>query len=118
VSAELPALLERLARDGIDPHAEAIAEIASRRAISIVVVEPSDEWKDALRAHGWRGECVFAMSDRVRMALSCADPVTERWIHGSRSDTLVARIFAVIHDTSLLVNRDDRGLRIEPGSTD
>jgi hypothetical protein len=110
------ALLARLVRDGIMPHAAAIAEIASRGEISIVVLEPSDAWKKALRIHGWKRQDVFTMSERVRRALSCADPVTESWVANPRSDT--TRVFAVIHDTSLLVNSDASGFRIEPGSTD
>jgi len=108
-------LLYRLL-EGIGQQACAIAEIASRGEISVVVVAPSGSWRDALDAHGWNGEPVFAMSDSMRRAMSCADEVTERWIAGSRSG--VARVFAVVDDDSLLVNCEEGLISIEPGSTD
>jgi hypothetical protein len=112
--ALLDRLLDRIL-EGVARHADAIAEIASRGEISVFVVEPSDSWKEALSTHGWNGELVFAMSERARMAMSCADDVTERWV-ARRSE--VARIFAVIEDESLLVNSDAGLLGIEPGSID
>jgi hypothetical protein len=108
------ALLERLVKEGIEPNANAVAEIAARGEIAVVVFEPSDEWKDALRVHGWTGEAVFPMSEWMRRAMSTTDLVTERWVAGPRPKA--ARIFAVIDDDSLLVNKDARGFSIEPGS--
>jgi hypothetical protein len=110
------ATLLDLLRRGVAIHADAIADIASRGEISIIVIEPSETWREALHAHGWNGELVFAMSDRMQKAMSCADDVTERWIARPRSD--VVRIFAVIQDESLLVNSDAGLLSLEPGSTD
>jgi hypothetical protein len=110
------ATLLDLLRRRVTVHADAIADIASRGQISMVVVEPSETWRDALHTQGWNGELVLAMSDRVQKAMSCADDVTERWIARPRSD--VVRIFAVIQDESLLVNSDAGLLTIEPGSTD
>ena len=108
-------LLDRLF-DGVRLHERAIAEIASRGEISIVLLEPSDAWREALHAQGWKGEIVLAMSERMRRAMSCADSVTERWLTSPRSG--IARIFAVIDDESLLVNSDSGRLSVEPGSTD
>ena len=108
------ATLLGLLRRGITIHADAIADIASRGEISMIVVDPSETWREALHTQGWNGELVFAMSDRVQKAMSCADDVTERWIARPRSD--VVRIFAVIRDESLLVNSDGGLLSIEPGS--
>lgn len=108
-------LLDRLF-EGVKLHMKSIAEIASRGEISIMVVEPSESWTEALRMHGWNEQDLFAMGERVQKALSCADSVTERWIASPRSGT--ARIFAVIHDESMLVNSEGGLLSVEPESTD
>lgn len=102
--------------DGIRTHAPAVAEIGSRGRIAVMLVAPSDTWKDALGAQGWSGENVFAMGERTRRALSCADAVTEKWI--ARRPLGIVRIFAVIHDESLLVNSEAGLVSVEPGSND
>jgi hypothetical protein len=106
-------LFERLVC-GISLHAEAIADIASRGEISVVLLTPSEGWREALATHGWRGQPVFPMSRGMRLAMSCSDEVTESWIERSRLG--ISRIFAVIDDESLLVNSEQGLLGIEPGS--
>ncbi|MGA7118582.1 MAG: hypothetical protein WBY94_00720 [Polyangiaceae bacterium] len=103
-------------REGVRRHAQAIGDITSRGEISVVVLEPSDGWKEALQLHGWKGEAVFPMSARMQKAMSCADGVTERWIARPRAS--VARIFAVVDDESFLVNSEGGVLTVEPGSTE
>jgi len=110
-----PPLLDRV-REGVRRHAQAIGDIASRGEIAVVVLEPSDAWKEALQFHGWKGDAVFPMSARMQRALRCADGVTERWIGRPRGG--IARIFAVVDDETLLVNGEAGVLTVEPGSTD
>jgi hypothetical protein len=109
--------LERLIKEGIQPRADEIAEIGADDGIAVVVFEPSQEWKDALSTHGWKGEAVFPMSDRIRKSLSTTDDLTEKWVANARPETM--RLFAIVQDWSLLLNKK-RGedWSIEPGSTD
>jgi hypothetical protein len=109
-------VLRNRLREGVRRHAQAIGDIASRGEISVVVLEPSDAWKEALQFHGWKGDAVFPMSARMQKAMSCADGVTERWIGRTRGS--IARIFAVVDDESFLVNEDGGVLTVEPGSTE
>lgn len=98
--------------------ADAIAEIARLGHVALVVLEPDDDWKDALRVSGYGGELVSAMPLGMSRRLSCADPITEHWLARSNRGEPPHRVFVVMRDNSLLVNlTPGRAPRLEPGSS-
>jgi len=111
--------LNKLLEDGLKPHAAAIAEIAMRGDIAVVLFEPSWGGIDAARVLGRSGsEMVFAINrTRARKHLSGADHITAKWVE--RREKGVARVFVIMNEGTLLVNyRPGAGWEIEPGSTD
>lgn len=113
-------LMERIFLEGIKPHAPAIAKIALRGDIAVVVFEVEEELKEALRNLGWRGEAVFALNrehaERMAAAAKC-DAVTAAWLR--RHVKNEARIFLWVHYGTLLVNYlPGTGFSFEAGSTD
>ena len=111
--------MNRLLDDGIKPHVEAIAPIAMKGGIAVVVFEPSAELQSALRNIGWDGAvAVFELSPARASAIAdeCAklgDRVTQAWLVQPRT----GRIFLWAQSGTLLVNFvSGRGFSIEPGS--
>jgi hypothetical protein len=113
-------LLDRLLKEGIRAHAAEIAEIAqgSDPAIAVVVFEPDERGRRALRAWGWDGEAqVFALPHECEAGLAKADLVTARWVARRTRD--VSRIVVIVQSGTFLMNLEPgRGLYIEPGSLD
>ncbi|MBI5477329.1 MAG: hypothetical protein HY906_00650 [Deltaproteobacteria bacterium] len=110
---ESAALVER----AIKPNAEAIAPIVARGKIAVVVFEPHDE--EPIRNLGWDGESpVFQLAEATaeRMAQTMhGDRVTQRWLRRRGR----GRILIFMHYGTLLLNVDpEKGVSIEPGSTD
>lgn len=115
------AFLDCLLTEAIRPNAVQIAAIVDSGGIPVVTFEPCRAIEEPLRAMGWNGRStVFRLTrgarDRmVAMAVASGDAATQRWL--KRHDG-PARILVVAHCGSLLVNVDDSGFSIEPGSTD
>jgi hypothetical protein len=113
-------VLDAIFTHGIKPHADAIAEVVESGDIAIVVHRLRPDVERNARALGWDGVSpVFRMTEstRARMIASSeaiADTVTARWLRAKRT----GRVFVLSGVGSLLVNVDEDGFSIEPGSTD
>lgn len=114
-------VLDRILVD-IKAHAAGIAEIIARGKVAVVVCEPSQQAKDALRqAYNWNGEPVFRLSTRQRKTLARSlddnfgDKAASRWLTDDRDGRLL--VFA--QSGSLCVNfTPGKGYEIEPGTLD
>ncbi len=109
-------LADRLLDLGIKPHAEEIAAIAAKGDVAVVVFEPDPSIADALNTIGWDGEShVFRLSNNAKRRLVAGlDKVTMRWLNRKAG----VRVFLFVQGGNLLVNLDERGWFIEPGSND
>lgn len=105
--------LARLLEQGIKPNAEAIARIHANGDIALVPFEVAPEWRARLEEAGFSLE-VRPLTAAQRRQLSGADHVSARWVKGKRP----GRIYVVSGSGTLLVNHDESGFAIEPGSTD
>ena len=112
-------VLDAILNDGIT-HAATIADIVADGDIAIVVYRLRPDAKRNARALGWDGTapvCKMSEATRARMIASSnaiGGHVTARWLGAKNAD----RIFVVSGVGSLLVNIDNDGFLIEPGSTD
>ena len=115
-------LLNRILDEGIKPYTEELAPIIADGDVAIVVFEPADDVKPALRAAGWDGRAhVLRMPNGYRKRLArSSDAVTRAWLTRSASVSGSAgRIFLFVQRGTLLVNfSPERGYSLEPGSTD
>lgn len=110
-------LVSQILRDGIQPHADAIAKIGLKGGVVVVVFEPKEPWIEVLQAWEWKSRLVFKLPRRAYRGLA-TDPVTERWLN-RKFDGKTTRIFLVVHFGSLLINFEPgRGYWREPGSSD
>jgi len=113
---------ERLNRECLIPHTDEIAEIITRGLVAIVVFEPTEKAKAALRTMGSKGKAVFPLSDGWRTQLAqlweerSSDKLGANWLKNSCTQ---GRILVFWGDGSLCVNFTwSRGFSIEPRTRD
>jgi hypothetical protein len=113
-TSEVFQMLERLREQALQPHAKQIGEIIGAGRIPVVVFEPPGDVVALLRALGWDGSVVNRMTPEFIKRLARHDGVMAGWIQRTSGP---GRILVLIHEERLLVNVDNEGLTLEPGST-
>lgn len=111
----------RMLEGGIKPHAEQIVQIAAEGDAAVVVWEPREVVKPALRAAGWDGKAaVFRMSPmfRKRFAKNC-DAVSAGWLANDSGPERTVKVFLFAQGATFLLNwTRARGFYFQPGSLD
>jgi hypothetical protein len=103
----------------IKAHTEEFAAITTSGGVAVFVFEPNAQGAKAAREMGWDkyGPPIFALRREHEQRLAMADTVVRRWIE--RPVDGVARLFAIVHGGTLLINwSEERGWWLQEGSTD
>lgn len=112
--------LEKLFKEGLLPHVDAIRRIASFGDTAVCVFEHRED-PSCLRLFGQKGdEIVFPLATRVRKLYESGrdGPVTKAWMRRPANKTHVKVLF-LAHWGCLLVNwTAEKGWHLEPNSLD
>lgn len=115
-------VMDRILKEGIVAHADAIAPICAVGDIAVVVFELDPSFHEGVRQWGWDGSCpVFRLSNArrknaIRYFRQIGDTVSANWFERKQDE----RIFLFNGPgSSLLINfKPGEGYSLEPGSLD
>jgi hypothetical protein len=104
----------------LQEHAQALASTAfsNRWHVAVMVLEPDEETRKFLARTGWNGDTVLGWTDDFHRKLAKhSDPTTRRWMLRKRGDKEIG-VFLFMYNGTLLLNFNERGWQVEPGSQD
>jgi len=116
--AELAAWFREMQAVAIAPNADKIATIVAGGDVAVALYHPDTSALAAARGVGWDGSSAFRMPRTAQKRLAAqsqrsGDVITSRWLRRSGEG---GRIFLISGTGTLLINCDECGLSIEPGS--